>query len=75
MVIKRVQASKENDAVENINKEPVYGNKFEGKYAAAQDHIMEAVKELTKLAGEDDEIAKDSIANLSVVLLDLQGNK
>ena len=77
MIIKKnIQASKNNDAVETIEekKEPVYGNEFEGKYAEAQDHIMEAIKALTEIA-QDDEVAKDSLANLSVVLLDLQGNK
>lgn len=77
MVIKRkVQASEEKDAVKDIEKkEPVYGNEFGGKYGRAQNHIMEAIKELTGILDDsDDEIAADSIANLSVVLLDLQGN-
>ena len=57
------------------DKKPVLGYEFEGKYGKAQDHIMKAVEELTEIAKTGDEIAKDSIANLSVVLLDLQGSK
>lgn len=37
----------------------------------AKDHIQCAITELGKIA-KDDTIAKDSIANLAVVLLDLQ---
>lgn len=50
---------------------------FTGKYAFAQEHIMEAIKELTNLVAVDseDDVASDSIANLSVVLLDLQGGE
>lgn len=41
------------------------------KYGEAMLHISAAIESLGKL-GKDDEVAKESIANLSVVLLDLQ---
>ena len=74
MKIRRAVVSAENNSgVEEIkDKEPVLGYEFSGKYGKAQDHIMQAVKELSEIAKTGDEIAKDSIANLSVVLLDLQ---
>lgn len=77
MKIRRSVVSAQNKSgAENIDKkEPVLGYEFEGKYGKAQDHIMKAVEELTEIAKTGDEIAKDSIANLSVVLLDLQGSK
>jgi len=75
-ITKKIQAAKDDNSVQNIeDKEPVLGNNFDGKYASAQDAIMTAIKELTAIAKDGDAIAKDSIANLSVVLLDLQGNK
>jgi len=75
MKIKKIQGSKA--AVNDMDdrKEPVYGDEFSGMYAEAQNHIMDAIKELTEIARTGDKVAKDSIANLSVVLLDLQGNK
>lgn len=42
------------------------------KYACALDHISCAIESLAEIA-KDDQIAKDSIANLGVVLLDLKG--
>ena len=42
------------------------------KYAAAIDLISAAIESLAEIA-RDDEIAKDSIANLGVVMLDLKG--
>lgn len=39
--------------------------------ACALEHIMEAIKSLTKIA-KTDSVAKDSIANLAVVMFDLQ---
>ena len=39
--------------------------------ACALEHIMEAIKSLTKIA-KTDAVAKDSIANLAVVMFDLQ---
>ena len=53
----------EEPAVENI---PCIDPK-----ACALDHIMEAIKSLTKIA-KTDSVAKDSIANLAVVMFDLQ---
>lgn len=41
-------------------------------YTQAQDFIQSAIGALSIIA-KDDPIAKDSIANLAVVLLDLQG--
>lgn len=41
------------------------------KYGAAICHITAAIESLGAIA-KDDELAKDSIANLSVVLLDLK---
>lgn len=42
------------------------------KYSAAIDLISAAIESLAEIA-RDDEIAKDSIANLGVVMLDLKG--
>lgn len=42
------------------------------KYAAALDLISAAIESLAEVA-RDDQIAKDSIANLGVVMLDLKG--
>lgn len=42
------------------------------KYQAALDLISAAIESLAEVA-KDDEIAKDSIANLGVVMLDLKG--
>ena len=53
----------EESAVENI---PCIDPK-----ACALEHIMEAIKSLTKIA-KTDSVAKDSIANLAVVMFDLQ---
>ena len=53
----------EEPAVENI---PCIDPK-----ACALEHIMEAIKSLTKIA-KTDAVAKDSIANLAVVMFDLQ---
>lgn len=53
----------EEHAVENI---PCIDPK-----ACALEHIMEAIKSLTKIA-KTDAVAKDSIANLAVVMFDLQ---
>lgn len=53
----------EETAVENI---PCIDPK-----ACALEHIMEAIKSLTKIA-KTDSVAKDSIANLAVVMFDLQ---
>ena len=53
----------EEPAVENI---PCIDHK-----ACALEHIMEAIKSLTKIA-KTDAVAKDSIANLAVVMFDLQ---
>lgn len=44
----------------------------ECKYAAALDLIGAAIEALAEVA-KDDQIAKDSIANLGVVMLDLKG--
>ena len=50
---------------------PVLGEEgTECRYGTACDNIMQAIRELT--AFSDDEVAQDSIANLSVVLFDLQ---
>lgn len=43
------------------------------KYACAIDCISNAIECLAEVA-KDDQIAKDSIANLGVVLLDLKGS-
>lgn len=43
------------------------------KYSIAIDNIMHAIESLAEVA-QDDEVAKDSIANLSVVILDLKGS-
>lgn len=43
------------------------------KYQCAIDLISNAIESLAEVA-KDDPIAKDSIANLGVVLLDLKGN-
>jgi hypothetical protein len=45
----------------------------ECKYQNAIDLISAAIESLAVIA-KDDEIAKDSIANLGVVMLDLKGN-
>ena len=42
------------------------------KYQCALDLISAAIESLAEIA-KDDEIAKDSIANLGVVMLDLKG--
>ena len=42
------------------------------KYQAALDLIAGAIEALAEIA-KDDQIAKDSIANLGVVMLDLKG--
>lgn len=42
------------------------------KYQAAVDLISAAIESLAEIA-KDDQIAKDSIANLGVVMLDLKG--
>ena len=41
---------------------------------SAMGHIKDAIDALTTIAGDGDEVAKDAIANLSVVLFDLKGN-
>lgn len=61
MRIKKVTAS-----TEEVNQ-----NLDENKYAAAIKHIDNAISELSAYAKQD-ELAKESIANLSVVLLDLK---
>ena len=43
------------------------------QYQCAIDNIMNAIDCLGELAQSDDQIARDAIANLSVVLLDLKG--
>lgn len=43
------------------------------KYQCAIDFISNAIESLAEIA-KDDPIAKDSIANLGVVLFDLKGN-
>lgn len=43
-----------------------------GKYEAALQLISAAIESLAEIA-KDDQIAKDSIANLGVVMLDLRG--
>lgn len=43
------------------------------KYQAAVELISAAIESLAEVA-KDDPIAKDSIANLGVVMLDLKGN-
>ena len=43
-------------------------------YEEAQQHIMAAIDALAK-CGKEDIVAKDNIANLSVVMLDLKGSK
>ena len=53
------------------DREPVLGEEnTECKYGTACDSIMQAIRDLTAFA--EDEVAQDSIANLSVVLFDLQ---
>lgn len=42
-------------------------------YSAAIDSIKLAIESLAEIA-KDDEVAKDSIANLGVILLDLKGS-
>lgn len=42
-------------------------------YTAAQERIKEAIMELAK-CGQTDDFAKEQIANLSVILLDIQSN-
>lgn len=42
-------------------------------YASAKCYIKSAISELSKIASSD-VVAKDSIANLAVVLLDLEGS-
>lgn len=52
--------------------EPVLGEAAAaGSYDEACDYIMKAIRSLAEHS--DDAIAQDSIANLSVVLFDLQG--
>lgn len=53
--------------------EDVKGNVVVGPYADSIDCIKSAIDCLSKDAIEGDQLAKDSIANLSVVLFDLQG--
>lgn len=43
------------------------------KYQSAIDLISAAIESLAEIA-RDDQVAKDSIANLGVVMLDLKGN-
>lgn len=51
--------------------EPITADEVSGcKFGTACDKIMDAIRELSSYS--DDEIATDSIANLSVVLFDLQ---
>lgn len=46
-----------------------------GKYCAATENIKAAIDSLCALIDEeDDQIAKDAIANLSVILLDLKSD-
>lgn len=44
------------------------------QYSKAVDHIQCAMKELSKIA-KTDEVAKDSITNLGVVMFDLKHDK
>ena len=44
------------------------------QYSKAVDHIQCAMKELSKIA-KTDEVAKDSITNLGVVMFDLRHDK
>lgn len=63
---KKVEASEEIAVVEELVPTTVC------KYENAINLIAAAVESLAEVA-RDDEIAKDSIANLGVVLLDLKG--
>lgn len=51
---------------------PVIAETCDCKYANAIELISAAIESLAEIA-RDDEIAKDSIANLGVVMLDLKG--
>lgn len=66
------QVAEVSPAQENPVQEPVVENTpcIDPK-ACAISHIMEAIKSLTKIS-KTDPIAKDSIANLAVVMFDLQ---
>ena len=75
-ISKNKSATKKVIAAEEVKKDDKpTASGFTGKHAFAQEHIMEAIKALTNLvvADSEDDVASDSIANLSVVLLDLQG--
>lgn len=63
-----------NDLVEEVVVAPDKLNVIEPecKYSEAIDLISAAIESLAEVA-QDDQIAKDSIANLGVVMLDLKG--
>lgn len=57
-----------------LDKDTVTSCNSSKNYDAAQKHIKAAIDILAK-CGKDDIIAKDNIANLSVVMFDLMGDK
>ena len=67
MRIKKIKASTE------IMGTPAESMVPDCKYSIAIDNIMHAIESLAEVA-ENDDIARDSIANLSVVILDLKGS-
>ena len=76
MKITKKQSVKANDIIEEVAvaAEPVAEVAVaECKYQAVIDLISAAIESLAEIA-KDDQIAKDSIANLGVVMLDLKGN-
>lgn len=65
----KIAACESVQVVDTVESEPVVS---ECKYDAALGLIRAAIESLAEIA-DGDELAKDSIANLGVVMLDLKG--
>lgn len=70
--MKIVKGCKTEKPIVNTKKVKAASEFVQDPKVRANFYINKAISELSKIA-EDDEIARDSIANLGVVLLDLNG--
>lgn len=73
----KIQSCDEPEAIvlvqEEVPEEVVEESTCDCKYARSLELISAAIESLAEIA-KDDQIAKDSIANLGVVMLDLKSN-
>ncbi len=68
MSVKRMKIMKSKSTVKSATDATV----SKSDYAEAINNIQSAIQALSKAAQDDDTLAKESIANLSVVLFDLK---